>query len=96
MGGNPGTSGGSSISLISLDATVQLNECSLITSQGGKGGNGATGQTGQPGGDGGIGGLSSGFGTSLAGCNRVGKFKRTAIQILQSILFVNWFWVVDC
>ncbi|HZF49116.1 MAG TPA: PGRS family protein [Polyangiaceae bacterium] len=56
-GGTGGKAGGSSIALISLNATLRYNDVVLRTADGGKGGDGGDGQVGGAGGAGGPGGL---------------------------------------
>jgi uncharacterized membrane protein YgcG len=69
LAGRRGQPGGSSIALISLNATVILDESSHLTSgKGGNGGNGGSGQFLQGGGQGGDGGSSSAtVGSACAG-----------------------------
>lgn len=64
-GGLGGMGGGSSIALISLDATLFFTNVTLNAGSGGKGGEGADGQSGGVGGAGGFGGLGA-AGTSKA------------------------------
>jgi hypothetical protein len=66
-GGQGGKRGGSSIALVSIDATVTLIDCQLSSGQGADGGTGGDGQPGQPGGTGGIG--SAGVGAACDGGN---------------------------
>lgn len=57
-GGNGGHAGGSSIGIISLDATLIFTDLMITTGKGGNGGNGGDGQSGGLGGNGGNGGAS--------------------------------------
>ncbi|XXY20139.1 hypothetical protein WME88_10905 [Sorangium sp. So ce216] len=60
LGGKGGLFGGSSIALISLDATIFFENVTLKAGNGGDGGDGAPGQFGGEGGDGGDGGMAVG------------------------------------
>ncbi|XXT22113.1 hypothetical protein WME94_11190 [Sorangium sp. So ce429] len=66
LGGKGGLFGGSSIALISLDATISFENVTLKAGDGGDGGDGAPGQFGGEGGDGGDGGMA--VGTLSPGC----------------------------
>ncbi|WP_438009109.1 hypothetical protein WME89_10635 [Sorangium sp. So ce321] len=67
QGGKGGHFGGSSIALISLDATVSFEDVVLKAGNGGKGGDGEPGQLGGAGGPGGNGGRN--VGALSRGCN---------------------------
>ncbi|XXT22115.1 hypothetical protein WME94_11200 [Sorangium sp. So ce429] len=60
LGGKGGLFGGSSIALISLNATVSFENVTLTAGDGGDGGDGAPGQVGGEGGDAGAGGMAVG------------------------------------
>jgi cysteine-rich repeat protein len=66
--GAGGLPGGSSITLISVNSKVVLEQVSIQRNPGGKGGNGAAGQAGGTGGPPGLGGTNNTTGTS-GGCN---------------------------
>jgi hypothetical protein len=59
-GAKGGTAGGSSIALISIDATLSFEDVVLTASNGGAGGDGGDGQAGGSGGKGGTGGIGNG------------------------------------
>jgi hypothetical protein len=65
LGGNGGSAGGSSIALVSIDATLSLAGVTLDPGAGGKGGDGGVGQSGGSGADGGPGGGAPASATSL-------------------------------
>lgn len=65
-GGDFGRAGGSSLALVSLNATITFTKCDALAGQGGDGGAGAAGGPGQPGGAGGAGGSASG--SAIAAC----------------------------
>ncbi|WP_437929604.1 hypothetical protein WMF37_10130 [Sorangium sp. So ce291] len=67
-GGQGGSPGGSSIALLSLDATLTFRGVRLIARNGGRGGDGAAGQDGGPGAYGGPGGAGSSTSDVRDGC----------------------------
>ncbi|XYI00432.1 hypothetical protein ACMHYB_12020 [Sorangium sp. So ce1128] len=68
-GGKGGSPGGSSIALLSLNATLTFDGVRLIARNGGRGGDGAAGQDGGPGAYGGPGGTGSSTIDVHDGCN---------------------------
>jgi hypothetical protein len=69
-GGRGGSAGGSSIALVSINATLTFREgVQLIAGDGGRGGDGAAGQDGGPGAYGGRGGMGSSTAYVLSGCD---------------------------